>query len=130
MSSTAKGKLHAFERALFLKSRAMKTGGAVAAVAGLTTMLNDLGSETIVSTNPVAGQAFAKASTDLAQVTAALNQGANDVALGVYANLISSIPSLHALVAAAVPEEVRGSGPTDPDALLIAAQRAVAILNP
>lgn len=129
MSEVAKGKLHAFERALFLKSRAMKTGGAVAVVAGLTTMLNDLGAETVVATNPVAGQAFAKASADLANMTAALHQGANEVAIGVYAKLISSIPMIHAKIAAALPEEVRGSGPTDPDALNNAAQRAIAILN-
>lgn len=129
MSGLAKEKLHAFERALFLKSRAMKTGGAVAAVAGLTTMLNDLGAETIVASSPVAGEAFARASGDLANVTAALQQGASDVAIGIYANLVASVPSLHAAIAAAVPAEVRGNEPTDPDFLANAAARALAILG-
>ncbi|HBS35408.1 MAG TPA: hypothetical protein DEA50_10085 [Parvularcula sp.] len=129
MSGLAKEKLHAFERALFLKSRAMKTGGAIAAVAGLTTMLDDLGAETIVASTPVAGEAFARASGDLANVTAALHQGATDVAVNLYANLVSSVPSLHAAIAAAVPAEVRGNEPTDPDFLAHAAARAVAILG-
>jgi hypothetical protein len=129
MGFTAKGKLHAFERALFLKSRAMKAGGALAVVAGLTKMLDDLGAETIVATNPVASRAFAEASAHLTNVTAALQQGANDVAISIYAKLISSIPSLHAEIAAAVPLEVRGNDPTDPDFLALAAQRTLAILG-
>lgn len=129
MSNTAKEKLHAFERALFLKSRTMRTGGALAAVAGLTTILNDLGSETIVASNPVAGQAFAKASADLSNVTTALQHGANEVAIGIYANLISSIPAIHAAIAQAIPAEIRGHDPTPPEPLAQAAQRALTIIG-
>jgi hypothetical protein len=129
MSTLAKEKLHAFERELFLKSRAIKSGGAVAAVAGLTAMLNELGTETIVASNPTASQAFAKASADLALTTAALHDGAKDAAIGFYANLISSIPAIHAAIAQAVPAEIRGHDPTPPQPLAEAAQRALSILG-
>lgn len=129
MSNSAKSKLHAFERALFLKSRTMKTGGAAAAVAALTAILDDLGAESIVQSNPVANAAFAKLSADVGTIGASLQAGATDAAVQLYVGLVSAMPTIHALVFQALPEEARGSGPTDPDALVNAAQRTVAILG-
>lgn len=129
MSNSAKGKLYAFERALFLKSRTMKTAGALGAVGALTLILDDLGTESIVQTNPVANAAFAKLNADLGGVAAALQAGANDVALQLYAALLNAIPAIHALAVQALPAEARGSGPTKTDDLIDAAQRASAILG-
>jgi hypothetical protein len=129
MSNAAKEKLHAFERALFLKSRAIKTGGALAAVTGLSVMLNELGSETIAQTNPTVGAAFAQASADLAGAAAALQAGAHEAAIGLYAKLVTSVPAMHAAIAAAVPADVRGNDPTDPDLLAAAAARTLGILG-
>lgn len=129
MSNTAKSKLYAFERALFLKSRTMKTAGALGAVGALTAILDDLGGEAIVQTNPVASAAFAKLHADLAGVSAALQAGAQDAALQLYAGLVTAVPTVHALVSQVVPAEIRGSDPTEPEALVDAAQRAMAILG-
>lgn len=129
MSNTAKSKLYAFERALFLKSRTMKTAGALGAVAALTAILDDLGGEAIVQTNPVASAAFAKLNADLAGVSAALQAGAQEAALQLYAGLVTAMPTIHTLVWQVVPAEIRGSDPTEPPALAEAAQRAIAILN-
>ncbi len=129
MSNSAKSKLYAFERALFLKSRSMKTAGALAAVGALSSILDDLGAEDLVKTNSIAGAVHAKLDADIAGVTAALQAGANDVALQLYGSLINAIPTVHALAVQALPIEARGSGPTKPEALIDAAQRAMAILN-
>ncbi|MFN0024923.1 MAG: hypothetical protein ACKVS5_13605 [Parvularculaceae bacterium] len=129
MSNAAKEKLHAFERMLILKSRTMRNGGALAAVSGLCVMLNELGSETIVQTNPTVSSAFAQASADLAGAAAALQAGAHEAAIGIYANLVTSIPAMHAAIAAAVPADIRGHDPTPPEPLALAVQRALAILG-
>jgi hypothetical protein len=107
----------------------MKTGSALAAVTGLAVMLNDLGSESIVQTNPTVGSAFAKASADLADAAAALQAGAHETAIGIYANLVSSVPTLHAAIAGALPFEIRGDDPTPPQPLAEAAARALSILG-
>ncbi len=129
MINAARQKLHAFERALFLKSRAMKSGTALAAVVGLTAMLHDLGSESIVQSNPTASAAFAQANAELAKITSALHHGANDAALALYAHLVSSIPEVHAVIAQAIPAEIRGHDPTPPEPLAHAMQRALSILG-
>ncbi|MCP5432663.1 MAG: hypothetical protein H6923_05260 [Alphaproteobacteria bacterium] len=129
MSNSAKSKLYAFERALFLKSRTMKTAGAFGAVGALSAILDDLGTESIVQTDPVANAAFAKLSADIGTIGAALQTGATDVAVQLYAGLVSAMPTIHSLVYQALPEEVRGSGPTDHSVLTMAAQRASAILG-
>lgn len=129
MSNSAKSKLHAFERALFLKSRTMKTAGAITTVGALAAILDDLGAESVVQTDPVANAAFAKLNADVGTIGAALQTGATDVAVQLYAGLVSAMPTIHSLVYQALPEEVRGSGPTDPNGLAMAAQRASAILG-
>ena len=129
MSNSAKSKLHAFERTLFLKSRAMRTAGALTAVGTLKVILDDLGRESIVRSDPVANAAFAKLNADIGTIGTSLQAGATDLAVQLYAGLVTAMPTIHALVFQALPEEVRGSGPTDADELFEAAQRAVAILN-
>ena len=129
MSNSAKSKLYAFEKALFLKSRTMKTAGALGAVGALSVILDDLGADEFVQSNPVASTVHAKLEADIAGVTAALQAGANDVALQLYTALVNAIPAIHALAVQALPMEARGSGPTKPDALIDAAQRASAILG-
>jgi len=129
MSISAKTKLHALERALFLKSRTMKSAGALGAVGALSALLSDLGGESIVGSNATAKAAFETANAELASITAALQAGAHQAALDLYAGLVSTVPAIHAAVWEALPAEIRGHEPTDPDNLVDAATRAIAILN-
>ena len=129
MSNSAKSKLYAFEKALFLKSRTMKTAGAITAVGALAAILDDLGAESIVQTNPVANAAFAKLSADVGTIGAALQTGATDVAVQLYAGLVSAMPTIHTMVANVIPAEVRGHDKTDVQALSAAAARTLTVLG-
>ena len=129
MKKSLTDKYHDFERTVFLKSRHMKTAGALAAVGTLTTLLNELGQEEIVASNQAASESYVTVSTSLANISGALNSGAQDIAISLYAQLISSLPEIHTAIAHAVPAGVRGGDPTDAAALANAAERALVILG-
>lgn len=129
MRISAKAKLHAFERALFLKSRSMKTAGALGAVGALTLLLDDLGADPAVADHPVASAHFAKATAAFADMTAALQAGAQQAAVDLYAGFVAAVPAMHASLWEAMPAEVRGHDKTDEALLVDAAARALTILG-
>jgi hypothetical protein len=132
MTSPIKTKLHAFERALILGARPLKSGSAVRAVGAVTALsasLAVLGQETFVATNGVAKAAFMRAEADLAAIAAALDAGARDTAIGVYARLLEALPTIHSALWSAAPAQLRGNDPTEPEALLSAVKRALEVLG-
>lgn len=129
MSHSSKEKLYAFERAVFLNSRSAKSAGLLAAVGSLTTLIEDLRGEEIMTREPVVADAFALVTGKMNEISVAAQTGANEIAVHAYAELVRMIPVLHSNIAAVAPAQIRGHGPTDEMALANAAERALAILG-
>ena len=128
MSHLAREKLHAFEKAVFLKARTIKTAGALGTVGILSALLNDLGDEKIVHSSPGLSQIYAQVGTKVDNIASALHAGTSDVALRCYGELVTFLPAMHSKVAALVPLEMRGE-PKDLADMMDIPERTLAILG-
>lgn len=126
----AKLKLYNFERAVFLNARSIRAGGAIAVVGTLTTLLQSVGAEEIVQTDAGIHEMYVNMTAQINNISQAVQTGASDTVIKLYAELISSIPDLHASVAQTIGYEVgRGHDPTAIAALADASMRALSILG-
>ena len=127
MTNIAESKLHEFERQLFIKSRSIKSTGAVAAVATLLATLHDLEPEVIAASDAKVSQIYHTIENHLTQVAHAAEVGSQELAVEVYANILRAVPSIHIELAEYAPA-IRGGG-TPPEQLINASQRALSILG-